>query len=377
VTATTAVSPLVITGCGAACAAGIGLDALANALGGGRRGEADLTAIGGDFPPMPLTATPEFHAEDYLGKKGIRYFDRAMRLALVACDQALAQLGTPLASTDRAHTGVVVGGTARFRSSAELCRDTLVLEKPYLVSVNGFPGTGVNYYPSQIAIRNSLRGANTAIAGGRISGLAAIRYARNAISRGHVDRAVVGAVEELCAQSAWAWYLSGALAPGAALGEGAVMFVVETPAGAAAGGRVALAELLACETGTSGRPALRQGLAACIERALRRSGVAADSVTAVSLGATGLRGLRAAEQDAVRRVLGALPPRQIRPAGVTGETFSASAALQIASLLAAWRADKGALDSAALVTSVGHDGDVGCLVLRPPHQLRQQHQEAT
>lgn len=376
-TAAATVAPLVITGCGVACAAGIGLDALADAIGDNKRGEADLAAIGGDFPPMPLTATPEFRAENYLGRKGTRSLDRTMRLALVTCDQALAQLGTPLASTDRAHTGVVIGSTARFRSSGELCRDTLVLEKPYLVSVNMFPSTGANYYSSQIAIRNSLRGANTAIAGGRISGLAAIRFARNAISQGHVDRAVVGAVEELCAQSAWAWYLSGALVPGAAVGEGSALFVVETPAGAAAAGRVALAELLACETGTPGRSGLRRGLAACIERALRRSGVAADSVTAVSLGATGLRGLRAAEQDAVRRVLGVLPPRQIRPAGVTGETFSASAALQIASLLATWRADGDAVDSAALVTSVGYDGDVACLVLRPPSHLRQHPTEAS
>jgi len=377
VTAAPAVAPLVITGCGVACAAGIGLDALADAMDGAQREEADLAAIGGDFPPMPLTATPEFRAENYLGTKGIRSLDRASRLALIAAHQALARLSTPLASTDGAHTGVVIGSTARFRSSSELCRDTLVLEKPYLVSVNSFHSFGSNYYPSQIAIRNSLRGANTAIAGGRISVLAAIRYARNAIRQGHVDRALVGAVEELSAQSAWSWYLSGALAPGAAVGEGSAIFLVETSAGAAAAGRVALAELLACETGTQGRSGLREGLAACIQRALRRSGVAADSVTTVSLGATALRGLRAAEQDAVRRVLGALPPRQIRPADVLGETFSASAALQIASLLASWRADRGAVDSAALVTSVGHDGDVGCLVLRPSSHLRQHPPEAS
>jgi 3-oxoacyl-[acyl-carrier-protein] synthase II len=361
----TAVAPLAITGCGVVSPAGIGLDALATAMNGGGLGEPQLDPIGGEFPPTPLAATPDLRVEQYLGRKGIRSLDRTTRLALVACNRALAGLGTPLTDGDRARTGVVIGtSTGSIRSSSEFSRDTLVQEKPYLVLANLFPNSVMNGCASQIAIWNSLRGVNATIAGGRLSGLSAVRYARNAIAQGHVDCALVGAVEELCPQSAWAWYLSGALTPEAAVGEGSAMFVVETPAGAAAAGRAPLAELLACEVATPGTAGTRRGLATCIERALRRSGLPATAISTVAFGATGLRDLAGAEQDGVRAALDAMPPNRIEAAGLLGESFSASGALQIASLLAAWRASGADIGPVALVTSIGHDGNVGCLIVR-------------
>ncbi|WP_031160174.1 beta-ketoacyl synthase N-terminal-like domain-containing protein [Streptosporangium roseum] len=365
-TTATTVAPLVITGCGVVSPAGVGLEPLAAAVNGTGREEADLEAIGGEFPPMPLAATPDLRPEEYLGRKGIRSLDRTTQLALVASNRALAGLGAPLADRDRARTGVVIGtSTGSIRSSSEFSRETLVREKPYLVRASFFPNSVMNFCASQIAIWNALRGVNATIADGRVSGLAAVRYARNAIVQGHVDRALVGAVEELCPQSAWAWYLSGALMPAAAVGEGAAVFVVETSEGAAAAGRAPLAELLACEVGTLGMSDVRRGLAVCVERALRRSGVPTEAVTAVSLSATGLRGLGPAEEDGVRGALGDLPPHRIRTAALVGESFSASGALQIAGLLAEWRAGA-AIGPVALVTSVGDDGNIGCLVVRRP-----------
>jgi 3-oxoacyl-(acyl-carrier-protein) synthase len=367
VTTMTTVAPLVITGCGVLSPAGIGLRTLADAMSGPRRGHVGLDTIGGEFPPMPLAATPDLRVTEYLGRKGVRSLDRTTQLALVACNRALAGLGTPLTDRDRARTGVVIGtSTGSIRSSSEFCRDTLVQKKPYLVRANQFPNSVMNYCASQIAIWNHLRGVNATIAGGRVSGLAAVRYARNAIAHGHIDRALVGAVEELCAQSAWAWYLSGALAPDTAVGEGAAVFFVETPDGAAASGRAPLAELLACEVVTPGASGLRRGLTVCIERALERSGVPGEVIAMVSLSASGLRGLGAAERDAVRGALGHLPPGQIETASLLGESFSASGALQIAGLLAAWQAHGTAMGRVALVTSIGHDGSVGCLVVRRP-----------
>ena len=187
-TTMTAVAPLVITGCGVVSPAGIGLPALAAAASGAEIGEPDLETIGGEFPPMPLAATPDLRVEEYLGRKGVRSLDRTTRLALVACNRALAGLGTPLAAHDRARTGVVIGtSTGSIRSSSEFSRDTLVQEKPYLVLANLFPNSVMNCCAGQIAIWNSLRGVNATIAGGRVSGLAAVRYARNAIAQGHVD----------------------------------------------------------------------------------------------------------------------------------------------------------------------------------------------
>src|SRR5262249_35298883 len=145
------------------------------------------------------------------------------------------------------------------------------------------------------------RGVNATIAGGRQSSLAAVRYARNAIVGGHVDRALVGGVEELSAQSAWAWHLTGSLLPGASVGEGCAMFVVETPGGAERAGREPMAELLACEVGSAGavRGSRAADLAACVRRALDRSGVSTSDVTTVSLGAAAQAGLARIEERGV------------------------------------------------------------------------------
>jgi 3-oxoacyl-[acyl-carrier-protein] synthase II len=358
VSAVPAAAQLVITGCGVVSPAGVGLSALAGALSGSASAQA---APDGDYPPIPIAPVPDLRAADYLGRKGIRALDRTTQLALVACHQALADLAIALTDDDRGRTGVVIGScTGSISSGSEFSRDTIVQEKPYLVLANQFPSSVMNFCAGQIAIRNGLHGVNATLAYGRVSGLAALRYARNAIVQGHVDRALVGAVEELCPQSAWAWHRSAALVPGTAVGEGAAVFVVETPSGAAAAGRDVLAELLACEIATASTAGLRVALAGCVQRALDRSGITASSVTAVSLSAAGLRGLRAAERDGVRDALGGRPPWS--DVGLLGESFSATSTLQIAALLAAPCPERSA--GVSLVISVGHEGSVGCLVMR-------------
>ncbi|MEU0965911.1 beta-ketoacyl synthase N-terminal-like domain-containing protein [Streptomyces sp. NPDC005917] len=366
----TTVAPLLITGTGVLSSAGQGLGTLQPSLPSGDAPRADLSQISDDLPPIALHAVADLNAEEYLGGKGIRHLDRTTKLALVACARALAGLPVPLADDDKPRTGVVIGtSTGSIRSSSEFSRDTLVQDKPYLVRANLFPNSVMNCCAGQIAIRSKLRGVNATIAGGRLSSLNAIRYARNAIAGGHVDRALVGAVEELCPQSAWGWHLSKALSSGAAVGEGCAVFMVERPEDAATAGRPALAQVLACEVSSAGtgvhQGSLAAALSQCIERALRRSEVSADQVSSVSLGCSGHVGLERIEERGVAGALGALPARTLRITQRLGETFSASGSLQLAALLAAWQEGPGD-GEVALVTSVGTDGNVGCLVVRSP-----------
>ncbi|MGW9033204.1 beta-ketoacyl synthase N-terminal-like domain-containing protein [Streptomyces sp. NPDC055722] len=313
-------------------------------------------------------AVADLNAEEYLGGKGIRHLDRTTKLALVACARALSELPVQLTDDDKPRTGVVIGtSTGSIRSSSEFSRDTLIQDKPYLVRANLFPNSVMNCCAGQIAIRSKLHGVNATIAGGRLSSLNAIRYARNAIAGGHVDRALVGGVEELCPQSAWGWHLSQALSDEAAVGEGCGVFMVERPEAAAKAGRPALAEVLACEVSSAGpaRAGLAAALAQCVERALTRSEISADRVGAVSLGCSGHIGLEGIEERGVRGALGALPARALRVTRQLGETFSASGSLQLAALLAHWQEgpDDGEV---AVVTSIAADRNVGCLVVRRP-----------
>lgn len=109
---------------------------------------------------------------------------------------------------------------------------------------------------------------------------------------------------------------------------------------------------------------LTNGLADAITRALERSQVAAEEVAAVSLGAGDHIGLDRLEERAVRLALGRLP-EPVRVTEVLGETYSAGGALQLAALLARWKSAPGGKGPrVGLITSVGHDGNAGALVVR-------------
>jgi len=367
----TEIEALAVTGAGVVSPAGFGLAALRGwdgaaqpALSGPRRDE--------DYPPIPLVGIEGIDPEQYLGRKGVRHLDWTTKIALVACNRALAELDPPLAPDAGTRTGVVIGtSTGSIRSSSEFSRETLVQEKPYLVRANLFPNTVMNCCAGQVAIFNGLRGVNATIAGGQLSSLSAIRYARNAIVGGHIDGALVGGVEELCPQSAWGWHLSGRLTGDTAVGEGCAVFLVESLASAAAAGRTPLAELLACEVvsaGSDDRPVTSHRVTAAVRRALERSGVAPADVSTVSWGCTGHVGLERAELRGVRAALGGrVPAGSVRVTEVAGESFSASGALQLAALLAHWAPDGSAGEGSGeigLVTSIGQDGMVGALVVR-------------
>jgi 3-oxoacyl-[acyl-carrier-protein] synthase II len=363
------VKPLTVTGCGVVSPLGLGMARLGEALRTRQASYAVPTVDPmGEYPPDVLWAVPDVGLAEHLGRKGLRNVDRLTSFGLVACKLALDEAGPAASPEEQASMGVVMAtSTGSMQSCAEVARDTVLQERPYLVHPGRFPNVVMNSCAGQIAIFNSLKGVNATVAGGQISSLAAVRYARSAIRAGRATRLLVGGVEELCPPLAWGWHLSDALIDQAPIGEGCAVFVVEDDESAQAAGRTALADFLACEVGYYGgatqRRGLGDGLAACITRALERSGVGPDEVDVVSLGSANHVGLAGVERRAVQRVLGRAPA-QIRIVDVLGECYSASGVMQIAALLAQWRQDPAEVTRTALVTSAGNDGNVGCLVVR-------------
>lgn len=356
------VTPLAVTAVGAVSAAGIGLDALGRAVVEGVAGHADPAGLTEEsLPPRPARVVPDLPVAELIGRKGTRHLDRTTKLALVACRLALDV--HPGQAGER--SGVVLGtSTGSIRSSSEFSLETLRQERPYLVNPSLFPNTVMNCAAGQIAIRHGLRGVNATIAGGHLSGVQALRYARNALRQGHADRILVGGVEEFCAQSAWGWHLSGSLGTDVPVGEGAAMLMVEQETEASAADRPVLARVLACETGYGAPGRLADALASVVAAALERCDRRAQQVGAVSYGATGLTGLQRIEERGVRTALGGRSPgRTVRVKETVGECFSAGGVLQIAGLLGAWRHSAAPAGELALVTAVARDGNVGCAVL--------------
>ncbi|MFI8961984.1 beta-ketoacyl synthase N-terminal-like domain-containing protein [Streptomyces sp. NPDC053493] len=377
-TALPRVRPLAVTAHGVVSPAGLGLDALAEALRGTREacddaGQLPLGEAEADGLPGAVRVVPDFRIADHVGRKGTRHLDRTTALGLAAVAVLRSGSADPVDAVSAddpewSATGVVIGSTSgSVRSSSEFARDTHVQDRPYLVNAAAFPNTVMNSVTGQVAIWHGLRGINATLSGGTTASLNAFRYARNALAQGHAERLVVGGVEELCPQTAWGWQATGCLTEGTPVGEGCAVFTVRDAEAARAAGAPVLAELLACETAfvpEGERPGPALALAGLIGRALERSGVDASEVELVSLGATGLAGLEEAEQRAVRKALGDRPVASVRVKDVVGEAYSADGALQLAAVLAHWQGEGAARGRVALVTSVGHDGNVACLVVR-------------
>ncbi|GGN56400.1 3-oxoacyl-ACP synthase [Streptomyces kronopolitis] len=366
---TPTLTTLAVTSTAAVSPAGVGTTALAAALavGGATGGEATegLGDLGEEtLPPRPVRAVPPLPFAELLGRKGLRNLDRTTRLALVACQMALDSYPGSIGPG----AGVVMGtSSGSVRSSGEYSLRTLQAERPYLVNPSLFPNTVMNCAAGQVAIRHGLHGVNATVAGGALAGIQALRYARNATRQGQAERLLVAGAEELSAQTGWGWQRSGALRPDFPLGEGAAALVVEPEEVAHAEGRPVLARVLAAEVGFAPRGRLFATLTTCIGRALDRSGVAPADVRSVALGATGQVGADRLELRAVRGALGTagMPPTvDVRQA--VGETFSATVTLQLAALVDTWRQRGAHPGEAALITALGHDGSVGCLVVRGP-----------
>ncbi|MFH8293614.1 beta-ketoacyl synthase N-terminal-like domain-containing protein [Streptomyces sp. NPDC018059] len=320
--------------------------------------------------PLRLRPVPGFRPEEYLGRKGLRNHSRTAKLGMAACEMALDGLMETIPEEHRSRTGVVLGsGTGSARAFGEFFRETYEQQRPYLVSPALFPGILMNCAASAFAMRHSFTGVNASLAGGRLSSLTALRYARNSLINGYSERLLAGGVEELSPHTAWAWQRGGALGTRGAVGEGSAVFVMQRSDTALSRSPRTLASVAACEIGfrdpEQGPLTVAAGLALCVRDALKTAGVTADDVRVVSAGSTGDHGWRAVEARGRAQALGpAAGVEVLRVQDALGETYSASGALQLAALLGHWGTTDGEPGEIGLVTSVGHDGMVGCLVVR-------------
>jgi 3-oxoacyl-[acyl-carrier-protein] synthase II len=370
---------LAITGWGVLSSTGIGAEDFSSAVTQGRGGLADVRGMFDEpLPEDQACVLVGFRARDHLGRKGTSFLDRSTALALVGCDAALADADLCVDDGNRDRVGIVLGTTAgSIRSTSEYSRETLVQDKPYLVNPVLFPNAVMNCAAGQCAIWHRLKGVNATVAGGQIAGLNVLRYARNVLQRDYADALLVGAVEEFSPQVAWGTRCLHAGEPERVpLGEGAVVFLAEDARRARAAGRAPDAEVLAVEVGLYAPPGEEpdpgRGLAACIERALDRAGVAAPEVWAVASGERGVALLDDVERHGIASAIGP-GPRRLRVKELVGECHAASGAFQLAALLGHHRGNPALDGRVSVVTSCSADGAVGAAVVRGWSRARGDH----
>lgn len=143
------------------------------------------------------TAEP-VNPETRVGKKGLRYKDRATQLGYCAADAALRDAGllseTGLAVADDS-VGVVASSNLGNVDTVTGALDTIAAETTMGTSPMQLPNASSNVIATSVAIRFGLRGPNLMVCNGATSGLDAVYWAANMISAGRVTRVLVLGVE--------------------------------------------------------------------------------------------------------------------------------------------------------------------------------------
>ncbi|MCW3817583.1 hypothetical protein ONA91_24315 [Micromonospora sp. DR5-3] len=223
------VKEVVVTGLGVAVA---GLDDPAGLL----AAPGDIPRSGGDDPVRRLD------------RRGLRYKDRATKLAMCAGRDALVDSGLvtdgpePVLTVPGETVGVLV--SSNYGNVDTICDAVATIaEHTYLgTSPMALPATSSNVIASWIAITHGLRGANLTLCNGPTSGLDAVYWAGLLIRSGRIRSALVIGVEPANEQVR---HVAGGGDPDQAphLFDGAVAMVVEDARSARERGRTPLAAL--------------------------------------------------------------------------------------------------------------------------------------
>jgi 3-oxoacyl-[acyl-carrier-protein] synthase II len=151
-----------------------------------------MTAISAPVEPV------EFTPADKLGRQGLRYKDRATKLALCAAQAALLDAGLPIVAAEQVSPesfGTVV--SSNLGNVDTVCRvfDTVRVEGSDSASPLDIPNLSSNVIASSLAIRFGLKAINLMVCNGATSGADALHLAANAIRAGRARRVLVAAVE--------------------------------------------------------------------------------------------------------------------------------------------------------------------------------------
>ncbi|GAA2244957.1 hypothetical protein GCM10010232_34980 [Streptomyces amakusaensis] len=230
----------------------------------GVEGPSDLLRAAG--PPRD-TAAPAVDPAALIGKRGLRYKDRASQLALCAARAALLDAGLLDGATAADGALTVPGASVAVVVSSNLgnldtvCEvaDGIKAEGVTGISPMGLPNASSNVIASSVAIRHGLRGPNLMVCNGATSGVDAVHWGAAMLRAGRAQRALVIGVETHNRQVEW---LLGR--PADELLDGAVALLLERAPAAAERGAAGIAAL--------GPYAREAGVEDCVRRLLSASG---------------------------------------------------------------------------------------------------------
>jgi 3-oxoacyl-(acyl-carrier-protein) synthase len=219
---------IAVTGLAAISAAGVGTEALRDAVAGGT---SCLTPI-----PEEILGTAghrwgkaeAFRAADFMPPLKARKFDRASLLATVVAGMALKDAGIDPKAGDPARVGIALGcGFGGIANSAEFLTGYFTKGADGLVPML-FPNTVPNAPASNASIEHGLKGPNTTQVQRFCSAEAALHMACRFLEEGRADVMLAGGVDELNAAMIQGFHAMGQLrGHGRHFGEGSGILVLE------------------------------------------------------------------------------------------------------------------------------------------------------
>ncbi|MEV0088239.1 beta-ketoacyl synthase N-terminal-like domain-containing protein [Saccharopolyspora sp. NPDC050642] len=196
-----------------------------------------------------------------IGRRGLRYKDRASQLALCAAAEVLTDAGLRPADGELTVAGesVAVVASSNLGNLDTVCEiaSAIAEESTDRISPMALPNASSNVVASSVAMKFGLRGPNLMLCNGPTAGLDAVHWGAALVAAGRCERALVVGVETRN-------HVVEALTGEVDLLDGAVALMVESDEAARARGARAVAEL--------GQYSREGSVAACVDRVLAGGG---------------------------------------------------------------------------------------------------------
>jgi 3-oxoacyl-[acyl-carrier-protein] synthase II len=354
------VSDVVVTGLGAVTPLGLDAPSTWDGLVAGRSGVVPISLFDASGLAVRIAGeVPGFDPESFLGPKKTRRTARFSQLAIAAAREAVADSGLVVAD-ESTRVGVLVNCAVAGVPEAAEATEALVAQGPRGVSPTYVPMTIPNMAACEVAMDLGAHGPVNASALACASGNYALLEARRLILSGEADVVVAGGTDAGISRVLFAGLANmgpmsernddpaGASRPfdgerdGFVFGEGAVVFVVESAAHAAARGAHVYGSVaggaLTCDAFHMSAPEPSGTYAAeAITQALARTGTAPEAIDYVCAHGTGTKANDATETRAIRTAFGPVADRLAisSPKSMTGHLIGAAGALSaMVSLLA-------------------------------------------
>jgi 3-oxoacyl-[acyl-carrier-protein] synthase II len=169
-----------------------------------------ITGIGIEIPGLANTSRPlealtskigpdtNFYPEQKLGKRGLRYKDRATQMAMCAAQTALQEAKLPITKSEQLSPerfGIVASSNLSNLDSVCKVVETIRNEGVNSTSSMDLPNASSNIVATSIAIRFGLKALNLMVCNGATSGIDALYLAANTIRAGRASRMLVVGVE--------------------------------------------------------------------------------------------------------------------------------------------------------------------------------------